>query len=615
MRFKHTIILSSIIISFLLSSFVTAEAKPLVLTDNSNMYSLLKQAEYYEDQTGLLGIETIVTRHANGEFIGPVEFISSPGFTDSAYWFRISVFNDRSTVDAWLLQLTYAMLDNIDVYVLDNTGQIRHEHMGDAQPFGQRQIEHRTFLFDMSLPTREIVELFVRIKTTSSMQPKMFLWEETAFNHYNQSNQLAFGIYYGVFLAMLFYNLLVFISIRDKIYLFYVAHVLSFSLFMCCLNGLGYQYVWPDFPGWQSHASATLMCIACFSAILFARALLRLKDYLPRWDKFFQWSMYYFTGLAIASLYLPYTYVAQVCTASSLLLSITLNFIGWLSLKHENQVAKFYVLAWTFFLLGASVYALKTYGLLPQIFITEYAMQIGSMLDVVLLSMVLSYRVKMLQEQNIQIQQQATKELERKVQERTRKLNETLDALSDSYAKVEKLNYTDPLTEIKNRRFFDEFYLHEMKNAIRSKGSIAVMVVDIDHFKQVNDEYGHNAGDKVLVCIGQLIKDNLPGEYEFVARYGGDDFVIVLPFTDKEGALLTAQRIKNSIAELQVVHENRVILTTISIGISAMQPSRETDTHRLITEADRALYEAKELGRDRIRCYHNGDVTLKDVDS
>ncbi len=615
MRSKYTILFSSILIITLLSSFVAAEAKPLILTDNSNKYSLLKEAEYYEDQSGQLDIEAILQRHANGEFVRPEEFINSPGFTDSAYWFRISIFNDRSAVDAWLLQLTYAMLDHIDVYLLDNSGQIKHEHMGDAQPFSQRQIEHRTFLFDMALPKREIVELLVRIKTTSSMQPKMYLWEATTFNHDNQGNQLAFGIYYGVFLAMLFYNLLVYISIRDKIYLFYVAYVLSFSLFMCCLNGLGYQYIWPDFPGWQSHASATLMSVACFSAILFARTLLRLKDYLPRWDKFFQWSMYYFTLLAIASLYLPYTYVAQICTASSLLLSILLNFIGWLSLKHENQVARFYVLAWTFFLLGASVYALKTYGVLPQIFITEYAMQIGSMLDVVLLSMVLSYRVKMLQEQNVKIQLQATIELESKVQERTRKLNETLDALSESYAKVEKLNYSDPLTDIKNRRFFDEFYLHEMKNAIRSKGSIAVMVADIDHFKQVNDEYGHNAGDKVLICIGQLIKENLPRENDFVARYGGDEFVIVLPFTDKEGALLIAKRIKNSISELQVEHENRNIMTTISIGISAMQPSYETDTYRLITEADRALYEAKELGRDRIRCYHNGDVELKSVDS
>jgi diguanylate cyclase (GGDEF)-like protein len=596
----------TLLVLFFIFSFATPAlaSNEIVIDDTTSKLSLGKHLQYYEDKNGNLTIKQILSGNFDNQFISSTMSAPSFGFTKSTYWFHFRIKNKNNINNNWYLQLPYPLLDQIDVYHKDRQGNIRATRQGDLLNFKQRDVNHRTFLFNVTLPEGTSKDIYVRIKTQSSMQAEMIFWESNTFYQENQNTHYLFGIYYGVILSMLIYNLLVFFSIREKIYLYYVSHVLTFSLFQACLNGLTFQFLWPEHPWWGQRASVFFLSLACFNAILFTRNLLELNIELPRWDAFFKKFMSFLVVVMICTFFFSYNVMGQIGTATALLCSIMLNVVGWVSLKNKNKLAIFYVSAWTLFLLGASVFCLKTYALLPQIFITEYAIQIGSMFDIVLLSLVLSYRFKLLQQKNIQIEHQANLELEDKVRERTsklnektKKLNETLDALTISYAKVEELNYTDGLTGIKNRKYFDEFYEHEWNNSLRSNTSIAMLMIDIDYFKTINDSYGHQAGDKILIAVSKIIKKNLPRKNDTITRYGGDEFMILLPQTDKEGALLTAKRIMDEINELNISHDGETISAHVSIGVSALIPTQDIEAKLLINQADKALYEAKANGR------------------
>jgi diguanylate cyclase (GGDEF)-like protein len=589
-------------LAFLLSYSISSLANNEVVLENGfSKYLLGEHVEYFEDSTGNLSFEEIRSVQRANQFTQNLTSAPSFGFSNSVFWFHTRIRNENNNYDGWYLQLPYPLLDVIDVYQVGIDGKVEVMRAGDLLSFKQRSIKHRTFLFDVFLPIGTVKDIYVRIKTETSMQATMVLWEKEAFYQENQNHQYLFGIYYGVILSMLIYNLLVFVSIRDNIYLFYVFHILSFSLFQACLNGLSVQYLWPDSPWWGQRASVFFMALACLNAIIFTRSLLQLKTNLPQWDASFKYIMIALVGVMICTFLFPYRVMGQIGTIAGLVVSVLLNIVGWISLKNKNKLAVFYVVAWTLFLLGGTVYALKTYNFLPQMFITEYAIQIGSMFDVVLLSLVLSYRVKLLENKNIQIQIEAKQNLERKVTERTKKLNETLDALTNAYEKVEELSYTDVLTGIKNRKFFDEFYEHEWNNALRSKKPIALMLVDLDNFKNINDAYGHQAGDKVLVATSNAIKQCLPRKNDVVVRYGGDEFVVVLPLTDKQAALLIAERIMDAISKVEMIHGSDNIPIEASIGISAVLPTQNLNPASLISQADSAMYDAKKSGRNCIR--------------
>lgn len=166
------------------------------------------------------------------------------------------------------------------------------------------------------------------------------------------------------------------------------------------------------------------------------------------------------------------------------------------------------------------------------------------------------------------------------------------------YEEVEKTALTDSLTEIYNRRYLMQRMLEEIERANKKKSKVSIFMIDVDYFKRINDEFGHLTGDQVLVLIAQIIKANTR-EIDIVGRYGGEEFCIVLPDTDKEGALLAAERIRGAVATTPLKVYDAQLKVTVSIGIATF-PKDGLQISELIDRADHALYKAKEHGRNRI---------------
>lgn len=164
------------------------------------------------------------------------------------------------------------------------------------------------------------------------------------------------------------------------------------------------------------------------------------------------------------------------------------------------------------------------------------------------------------------------------------------------YKDLERLAITDGLTEVFTRRYFLERFEEEIKRAAAKKIKLAFLMLDVDHFKMVNDQHGHLTGDIVLKEIGQIIKENIR-EIDIVGRYGGEEFCVVLPETELEGALLVAERIRRAAEERLIRAYDTSIRITVSIGVSTY-PANGKQTEELIDKADWSLYRAKSQGRN-----------------
>jgi len=195
--------------------------------------------------------------------------------------------------------------------------------------------------------------------------------------------------------------------------------------------------------------------------------------------------------------------------------------------------------------------------------------------------------------------EEKTRELDAKILE----LEVLQKELEEKNVKLEVLSSLDGLTGLFNRRYFDDNLKKEWKQAIRTGASLSLLIIDIDHFKNFNDHYGHLEGDDCLRKVAQALYEALLRPIDIVARYGGEEFTAILPNTDLDGAVMVARRMMKNVAELNIPHPASPVAgrVTVSIGATTMIPSIDQRATSLLDYADKALYEAKETGRNALR--------------
>ncbi len=192
--------------------------------------------------------------------------------------------------------------------------------------------------------------------------------------------------------------------------------------------------------------------------------------------------------------------------------------------------------------------------------------------------------------------------LKRAILVMAQELEDTISKLQQEKHKFEEMAYTDPLTGLSNRRFFLREASRMLELAKRYKEPLALMMLDIDNFKRINDEYGHDVGDLVLKKLAQVIKGSIRSS-DVPARFGGEEFIVLLPRTDEKGAVMVAERIRNNFRNSRVQVNGKDVRTTVSIGVALYEHGEDLDS--LIKKADKALYEAKRKGKDRVEVFRH----------
>jgi diguanylate cyclase (GGDEF)-like protein len=185
------------------------------------------------------------------------------------------------------------------------------------------------------------------------------------------------------------------------------------------------------------------------------------------------------------------------------------------------------------------------------------------------------------------------------------KIKQLQDELRDKNLRLEAINRTDELTGLTNRRHFMELAKHELSRARRHLAPLAVVMIDADHFKKINDGLGHLAGDRVLASIGKALHSGIR-DYDIAARYGGEEFALLLPQTSGEDARVVAERCRNTIASTTLAYQNRALRVTVSAGVAALPEAKASSIEDLVRLADEALYRAKAGGRNRVVVWRAG---------
>lgn len=571
----------------------------MTLQAGRNEYVVSLHLQYLEDAKHALDLEGARQALEAGRFKGGQTQALNLGFTASVYWFHLRIHNQNSPRSQWVLESLYSIMDQLDVYYRFGDGREQHQQAGDSVMFHQRARAHHNINFDLELAAGETVDVLIRVQTTGAIQMPMVLWSDIAFADKVSTEQIVFGLYYGMLFSLGIYNLLLFLVIRDRNYLLYVFYIVSYGLFQVSLNGLAFQYLWPDSPDWNNRSIACLMGIGMFFIMLFSHSFLALKTNSPLMSKVLIGLMAIYLSIAASTYVLPYQHVIRTGTLMAMLGVVCIMVATVICLIKRFRPARYFFVSWTVLLLGMLAYTLKTFSLLPANFATEYAIQIGSVLEVLLLSLALADRIKILQETNQRMQARVNEELEQHVRERTLELER-------ANRKLEELSTTDGLTGLKNRRYFNEMFALECKRTSRSGDALSVILIDIDHFKNLNDTYGHLLGDECIKAVADAIAKTAFRQTDIKCRYGGEEFVVLMPSTPAEGALRVATNIQDAIRALEIPYQDRMLALTVSLGVATVTSDREEVVRDVLAQADQALYQAKASGRNAVVAFARG---------
>ena len=536
------------------------------------------------------------------------------------YWVRFNLRSEEIPMGGWVMELSRGWW-LIDLYVADK-GSITVEHTGTDLPPQSRPLVSG----DMAMP--------VPLRAGADESVYLHLVGDTS--HYGESRSIGAtilssqewirhqrsllfgqGVYAGIILGLALYNLTLFLSIRERVYLYYVIYVCSFGAFWIVRSGFFYQYLWPAHPLWDRHYQPFLAALAIVSSIFFVRRFLAVPEHSRKMNRL----LLVVAGLAIVAYLASFTnlHYSAMAILASLGLAVTILYagIGLAAVKRRYRPARFFLVAFAAFLAGNVLYILMFLRFLPTTIVTYNAAQAGSAIECILLAFALADRMNVLKREREEKQVEYTHDLEDLVQRRTSELSSAVEQLKTA-------SITDPLTGLSNRRHVDaaiQPWIAELQRArIRNLSGIprrylAICLGDLDHFKLVNDSLGHAAGDKVLRAAADILRENVRAT-AILARWGGEEFLILDHVNGPYDDVLMAERLRLSIMQdtPPVIAEAGRPLS-LSLGV-VRYPFSESypdllDWDHCLALADHALYRAKNSGRNRWRCYRPNERALR----
>lgn len=579
---------------------LAAEPTLIINQDKQDSVSLTEYFAILEDPSNKLTLDDVLQPERAAQFTTGQKPAASLiyGFTRSAYWLRLRIQNPYDQPIERLLEINYARLADVQLHKFNPGAEPQHWLTGTNMPFVTRPYANRGFVFPITLAPHTEHTLYLKLKAVAALEVPAKLWEPKAFHAYERADYVGYSVYSGMALAMVIFNLLVYALLREIMYLLYVFFVTCFAVTLAAQNGLANEFLWPNSPIISNYSLAMGYSLTLAALLLFTRRMLNTNEMVPRIDKLMKVLVAFFL-LSPIGFILAYQKIIAIATLMNVFSSSLILFVGIYCAWKRQRSAYIFVAAFLVICTASPINSARVAGLLPTNMFTVNGLQIGSAIEMILLAYALADRFNMTRREKEQAQLESLKAqqllvenlltserlLEEQVKQRT-------EELLEKNRELEQLSITDQLTGIYNRLKLNQLLNSEIERSKRYKTPLSLLLLDVDHFKAINDSHGHPAGDSVLVKVASLLKQHSRNS-DSVGRWGGEEFIVICTETTLDGAAQLAESLRATIAGYSFAVNRQI---TASIGITSLRADDSLES--LMERVDRALYQAKNNGRN-----------------
>ena len=584
-QYQHALCFKILFLLWVSVSSGGAWAADTLILDDQQEINLTPYVRVFEDTKGSASIDELSGSSSASRF-RPVRFDKLTLLNPNAsYWVKITLQPGSGSLEEkkWVLHFDQQpSVESVVFYESQPEGGYRRVVTGQNHLYSSRDIDSLTFAFDVTIRPQEEKTLFLKFSQTSVGRGiPLTLKSEQRFKEFDRFSWMVIAGYYAILAAIFLYNLLLQLKLKAKSHFYYLLYLSIFAISMSSIDGTASLLIekgLPDFLFVEDEAYVLLMLV---TQVVFVCSLLDVRANIPLARKisipiiiFIAVSGLLFALLGRISLTVQLLAVSMALTWLFLLILTTVAFLK------KIPGAKYLFFAELSMISGYVIATQAYYGVLPaNDFISYMPAKVGNVFQLIFFSMVLGDKVSDALQQSF--------ENERKV----------IVAQAAAEA-AERLSHEDPLTALYNRRALYLFGAQALEEAHRYKRPCGVLMLDIDYFKQVNDNYGHAAGDMTINEIAGLCR-SIARSTDIVGRIGGEEFAMILPNTDLEGTQTLAERIREGTERLRMKANDAEFQVTVSIGATQVDGTTHS-VDRLIDRADKAMYSAKNHGRNQV---------------
>ncbi|MFC4870912.1 7TM diverse intracellular signaling domain-containing protein [Negadavirga shengliensis] len=396
----------------------------------------ISQLEFFEDSTNSLTFDEVIQPGFQQLIKIRPSFSKNNFNTAFTYWVKLSIKNFPKSKKKWLIEFYDQSIDHIEAYIPDKEGNYIQKTMGDARPFRDREFFHKNFQVNIDNEGEGISNFYFKINSSQKADIRIAVRSFNRFVYYALNEYFLYGLFYGMIIIIAFYNFLIFLAVREMKYIYYIFYLLSVGLYAMSLDGVGYQYLWPNNPEFNLLVNGIFSFSIVIWAILFSLRFLNTRDKSPVFHYLLLASLgikslFFINGLFFDVKYFDISYFDVI---PFLLIFISSIYI----LAKGYKVARFFVMAYGVLFVGAVIKVMANTALIEHSTLVYYSLHLAFLIEMVLLSFALGDRIRIMKEirdralkrslqqykVNVALKEKVNKELESKVKERTRELED-----------------------------------------------------------------------------------------------------------------------------------------------------------------------------------------------
>lgn len=546
---------------FMLNSF-GACAEPRITIDSAETNLTDFKIGYYVDDS-----RELTYQQARGQAYRETTSTTTLGNDARVAWFKV-VLQNTSGADRKLdVHLPHAYHVQSVGFYEERDGQLVHSEILDLERAEDSTLMYRgVAIYPLTLPAGQTTTLYVRSFAYSHQWFALNILDEDHSRKALVGTHNDIALLVGMMLALVFYNFLLYFATSKRENIYYSFYLISGLVWIALSYGLIANLF--DAYGtkiFMLHISLITMPIFL---VLFMMSIFETKRFYPTEHRFLQLLLLPFCGFLVWAFFDISAALKPAGTAAATMMLVTFS-VSISLLRKGNPLAKFFLIGHSFFVIFNTMAVLFYKGLIEPNYIASHGVGIGIALEAVMLAFIISYRIKILED------------------------------IRASQDELKKQAATDPLTRLYNRRYFFSESDYLLQVAKTNQQPLSVLAIDIDHFKQVNDTHGHAIGDQAIVKLAKTLKAQCRSK-DLLARFGGEEFVMLLPEVNLEQALVCAERVREAVQAQSIDgNDGKPLNLTVSIGVAEVDLPNET-IETVLNRADKALYEAKNRGRNRV---------------